>query len=490
MALHVLDHHDGVVDHQSGGQRNAEQGERVDGEAEDLDKGEGADQRDRNGDGRDDRRSPVLQEQEDHDDHDENRFDDRRSDFLDGVGDHGRGVDSDHALHARRELFLQVREHGQALALHVQRVGVGELLNAETDGLATLVAKVELEVGVVVFGPHFRMAYVAQQHQTAIGGAGRVRGGRGSRRSVFQDDVVELVGIGKPADDAHRHGILLAIDAGRLAELTGGYLNVLLLEGVLHIKRGEATRGQLRWIEPDAHGVLALAEDDDSTHTRNALECVADVDVKVVADKGLRQALVGREEARGQNEVAVGLGDADTGVVDRGGKPALCGGNAVLHVDCRNRQVIASLEGDGDGAGAVVGAGGRHVAHAFHTVDRGLQRNGDGRFDSGRVGADVVAGDHHLGRRKLRVQRDRNRRDRHGTGKHDQKRANGGKDGSPDEELNHEALSCWKLTNGMRSGVQVARVRYPSGLTGMPSCIICRPETITLSPGARPPSTG
>jgi hypothetical protein len=37
MALHVLDDDDGVVDDQAGGQRDAEERERVDGEAEDLD---------------------------------------------------------------------------------------------------------------------------------------------------------------------------------------------------------------------------------------------------------------------------------------------------------------------------------------------------------------------------------------------------------------------------------------------------------------------
>ena len=36
VALHVFDHHDGVVDHQARGQRDAEERERVDGEAEDA----------------------------------------------------------------------------------------------------------------------------------------------------------------------------------------------------------------------------------------------------------------------------------------------------------------------------------------------------------------------------------------------------------------------------------------------------------------------
>ena len=44
VALDVFDHDDHVVDHQAGRQRDAKKRERVDGEAEELDEGEGADE--------------------------------------------------------------------------------------------------------------------------------------------------------------------------------------------------------------------------------------------------------------------------------------------------------------------------------------------------------------------------------------------------------------------------------------------------------------
>ncbi len=47
MALDVFDHDDGIVHHQTGSQRDAEHGQRIDGKIKNLDEGEGADQRDR-----------------------------------------------------------------------------------------------------------------------------------------------------------------------------------------------------------------------------------------------------------------------------------------------------------------------------------------------------------------------------------------------------------------------------------------------------------
>ena len=49
VALDILNHHDGVIHHQSGGQRDAEKGQGVDREAEQLDEGKRSDQRNRDG---------------------------------------------------------------------------------------------------------------------------------------------------------------------------------------------------------------------------------------------------------------------------------------------------------------------------------------------------------------------------------------------------------------------------------------------------------
>src|SRR5208282_198398 len=74
VALNVFYDDDGVVDHEAGGERDAEQGQRVDGEAEQLDEGEGPDERDRDGDGGDDGGAPVFEENEDDEDNEEDRL--------------------------------------------------------------------------------------------------------------------------------------------------------------------------------------------------------------------------------------------------------------------------------------------------------------------------------------------------------------------------------------------------------------------------------
>ena len=73
----VLQHDDRVVHHDADGQRQREQRQIVDREAEKVHHGERRDDRSRDGDGRDDRRAEVAQEDED-DDHDEDRRDDER----------------------------------------------------------------------------------------------------------------------------------------------------------------------------------------------------------------------------------------------------------------------------------------------------------------------------------------------------------------------------------------------------------------------------
>ena len=134
--LHVFDDDDGVVDHQAGGQRDAEEGERIDGEAEDLDERKGADQRDRDGDGGDDGGAPVLQEQEDDDDDDDDGFAQRADDFADGIADDRGGVEGDrHTSCPGGKDFDSSARAALRFSIDLERIGVGELLHADTDGV-------------------------------------------------------------------------------------------------------------------------------------------------------------------------------------------------------------------------------------------------------------------------------------------------------------------------------------------------------------------
>ena len=102
-ALDVLQHDDGVVHHDADREHHAEQRQRVDRVAEQEQAGEGADQRHRHRGERDQRRAPVLQEQEHHQEHQHHRLDQRLHHFADRHLDEARGVVGDGVGQARRE---------------------------------------------------------------------------------------------------------------------------------------------------------------------------------------------------------------------------------------------------------------------------------------------------------------------------------------------------------------------------------------------------
>jgi hypothetical protein len=62
VSLDVLDHDDGVVDHQTDGKNNGQQREQVDGEAEELHQRHGANERHRNGHDRNQDRAQRAEE--------------------------------------------------------------------------------------------------------------------------------------------------------------------------------------------------------------------------------------------------------------------------------------------------------------------------------------------------------------------------------------------------------------------------------------------
>ena len=69
MAGDVLDDDDGIVDDETGGDGQRHERQIVEAVAEQVHPTEGADQRDRHGDARDDRRAQAAQKKEDNEDH-------------------------------------------------------------------------------------------------------------------------------------------------------------------------------------------------------------------------------------------------------------------------------------------------------------------------------------------------------------------------------------------------------------------------------------
>ena len=190
---HRLDHHNGVVDHQARGQHEAQQGELVDREAEGLDEGKGAHQRDWDRQAGHDGGPPVLQEQEQDHQHQHNRQ-------AEGVGD---AIDSrfDELTHvvdlihrdARRQLAGELVHQRHHRFRNLQRVAVRCLIHADGD------RRIAVDIGALrgeAVEAVGRLTDVLQAEQVALG-------------SAPHDQLVELLNRGE---------IAVVLDQNRIGE--------------------------------------------------------------------------------------------------------------------------------------------------------------------------------------------------------------------------------------------------------------------------------
>jgi len=251
------------------------------------------------------------------------------------------------------------------------------------------------------------------------------------------DDVLELLGVGQAAQGVDLQLERLACRDGRLAELSGRDLQVLLQDSRLHVCRCHAELGEAVRVEPDPHGVALLAEDRHVAGAGQALYRVHELQVGVVAEADGVHGLVRGDQVHQQGEVRLFLLDCDTAQVDDGRELGAGLGHPVLHVHGGNIHVVADIEGDGDGGAAVVGADGGDVGHALHAVDLLFQRRGDGVGHGLGAGASIGGTDYDLRRRDLRELRDRQQNVSDGAGKHHDDGHDRGEDRPGDEEVYH-----------------------------------------------------
>ena len=231
-------------------------------------------------------------------------------------------------------------------------------------------------------------------------------------------------------------------------------------------------RRQARGIQPDAHRVVARAEDEDVGDAGHAFQRVLDVDVDVVGqEQGVVLALIGVGAGR-HDEVGGRLLHRHAELTDFRRQPSERLVDAVLHVDGGKIRIARGIERDDHRARAAVGARGGHVEHPLDAVDRLLERRGHGGLDGLGVGAGVDGDDTYRRRRHLRILRDRHARDGEHPGEDDDERADGRENRTADEGIDKHQES------GLRA--------HASGLTGTPSCSFWRFETISFSPSLIP----
>src|SRR5262249_51509685 len=131
----------------------------------------------------------------------------------------------------------------------------------------------------------------------------------------------------------------------------------------------QVARGQFQRIQPQAHRIFALAENDHVAHAFDALQRVAHIEVEIIADEQIVVLVILRVEPKSHHKRARVLVDANAGSLYFHRQSPESGGGAVLHVDSSDIQVAVQVKHHVDAAGSVVTAGGTHVAHAFRAVD-------------------------------------------------------------------------------------------------------------------------
>ena len=140
-------------------------------------------------------------------------------------------------------------------------------------------------------------------------------------------------------------------------------------------------------VDPDAHGIAALAEDRHVGDAVEVLQPVEDEAVDVVGDLQRGHAVAGEHQVHDRLRVRLDLGDGRLLHLDR--QAAAHAADAVAHVAGGHVGIDIGVEADGDAAG--LGAAGRfqHV-DAGNAGDRALEHLRDLALDDGRRGAGIA----------------------------------------------------------------------------------------------------
>src|SRR5262249_45163599 len=177
----------------------------------------------------------------------------------------------------RERLLFEFFHFCQYALLRIERVGIGHLENGQEDSLAAVHARGD----VLVFRPELHTRYILETDDASI-------------LSTFQDNVLKLLWIGEPAQGVECD-LRFLVPADRfLANGAGGKRCILFAQGVNDVGSGQLAHRQPIGIDPDAHAVVALAEEEDIADPGNSRNLVANLHEREVAEVKLIVTAIGR----------------------------------------------------------------------------------------------------------------------------------------------------------------------------------------------------
>ena len=358
-------------------------------------------------------------------------------------------VPDDPVFEARGEGLRGIRELGLHAFGGGERIGARTLGDAEDDGVGAR----QIGVHAIVAGAELDARNVAQASD------------RAGRRVGADDDVGELVGGLEAALSFDVELLRRARVVRRLADDAGGDLDVLAAKRADDLAGRQAERRCTAGIDPDAHRIVAGAE---NLHVADALDAgqpVADLGQRIIGDIAAIERAVRREDVDRHQPGRLLLADHDALPADFLRQARLGERDAVLDQHLRRIEVGSELESDGDRHPPVAGRLRRLVEHVVDAVDLLLDRSSDRVGDRLGRRAGIVGADRHGRRHDLRELRDRQPDIGEGADDRDDDRDDAGKDRAPDEEVAE--------LHGVRLDYLAARVAWEAlgrrGLRGLGS---------------------
>ena len=358
VAGHVLDHDDGVVDHEADRDRDGHERQVVEAEACDPHAGDGAGERQRHRDTGRERRRRAAQEQEHHAHHE--RAGDQQGD-LDvahrGADRHG-AVGEDRDVDAGRDPPSQLRQERFHAVYRLDDVGRGLLRHDQQNGRPF----VEPARGAPALVAPFDRRDIGEPHDRAA--------------LAPQHDGAELLGRRQAVARGQRLGQVRPVEgADRLAD-------VGIADGGPHGIDRKPHGGESLWIDADPDRRLGGTVDRDLGHAVDLADLLRNHGVGGVVERRHGQGLGGQRQDEDRKGRRIGL------AVDRQGREVAgqVGGGRVqrrLHVACRVVDVAVEVELQRDGRGAERRVR-RHLVDAGDLAETPFERRRDGgRHDAG-----------------------------------------------------------------------------------------------------------
>ena len=234
-----FDDDDGIVDEEADSQDHGEQGQRINGEIEDLEAGKGTQQRYRDGDERDQRRPAALEEDINDEGDQQQGFDEGYNNFMNRRRNEGRAIVDDFIIHISRESLLSLFQDFAGAADGLHGIGVCCQADHETGSLAA----VEVTGNGIILGSQADIGNVADADHGTVGiGA--------------DDDVLELFRRLQAA--VGTQGILVGLVVRRRLGADGADSGLFILSADSRddIGRCNLQDIHLHRVEPDAHGIV------------------------------------------------------------------------------------------------------------------------------------------------------------------------------------------------------------------------------------------